>query len=174
MRTARLRTLYLVRHAIAAERGPEWPDDSRRPLTPRGRARMREAIRGLRRLDVRVDVVLTSPFVRAAETAELLLEGLDGPPTLAVTAALAPGQAAGAVAGALEPHASADSIALVGHEPGLGELAAWLLGAPVPLVFKKGGVCRVEVGRLPPDDHARLVWHATPAMLRALGRAGTR
>jgi phosphohistidine phosphatase len=164
------RTLYLVRHAIAAERGPRWPDDSRRPLTHRGRARMRDAIAGLTRLGVRPEVVLTSPLVRAAETAQLLLEGLDPAPSLAVSSALAPGQPSDAVARALDPYGSTTALALVGHEPGLGELAAWLIGATEPLVFKKGGVCRIDVKRLPPAGAGQLMWLATPAMLRGLAR----
>src|SRR4029079_1951160 len=56
--------LYLVRHAIAAERGSEWPDDTKRPLTERGINRFKEVVKGLRRLDITVDEVFTSPLVR--------------------------------------------------------------------------------------------------------------
>ena len=61
--------LYLVRHAIAAERGSEWPDDTKRPLTERGISRFKEAVKGLRHLDVTVDEIFTSPLVRARQTA---------------------------------------------------------------------------------------------------------
>lgn len=166
--TPRLRSLYLVRHAIAAERGPAWPDDALRPLTHKGKARMRQVVAGLAALGVRVDQVITSPLTRAAETAELLVEGLQPTPTLAVTTALAPGQPLEALLRALEPYDRADAIALVGHEPDLGEVAASLLGAQEPLPFKKGGVCRLDFVRLPPHGHVRLVWHATPRMLRGL------
>lgn len=160
------RSLYLVRHAIAEERGPEWPDDSRRPLTHKGKARMRDGITGLVALGAQIDVVLTSPLVRAAETAQLIIEGVKPTPALTVTTALAPGQPAEALARALTPHARAGGIALVGHEPDLGELAAWLIGARTPIPFKKGGVCRIDIGRLPPDGTGQLIWHAMPKMLR--------
>jgi phosphohistidine phosphatase len=59
--------LYLIRHAIAEERGDKWPDDAKRPLTLEGTARMRKAAKGLVRLGVKFDVVLTSPLVRARQ-----------------------------------------------------------------------------------------------------------
>ncbi|HET9361040.1 MAG TPA: phosphoglycerate mutase family protein, partial [Vicinamibacterales bacterium] len=69
--------LYLVRHAIAAERGEAWPDDDTRPLTERGIARFKEGVAGLGRLDAVIDEILTSPLVRARQTADLLSAGLD-------------------------------------------------------------------------------------------------
>jgi phosphohistidine phosphatase len=160
--------LYLVRHAIAAERGPKWPDDAKRPLTHKGAARMRQVVRGLRALGVEVDLVLTSPLVRARQTAEILVDGLGSAPRLEVTAALAPDEVPAAVAAVLGRHASASRIALVGHEPAIGALAAWLIGAREPVLFKKGGVCRIDVPTLPPGRNGQLVWHAAPKMLRAL------
>jgi phosphohistidine phosphatase len=162
-------TLYLVRHAIAADRGDGWPDDSKRPLTSKGISRMRQIARGLRGLDVTVDLVLTSPLVRAKQTAEVLVDVLKPAPAFAVVAALAPGTAPPHVAEALEPFRKARRLALVGHEPGLGELAAWLIGARAPLPFKKGGVCCIDVPGLPPTGNGQLAWLATPRMLRALG-----
>jgi phosphohistidine phosphatase len=161
--------LYLVRHAIAAERGREWPDDSQRPLIAKGKTRMRQVVRGLSELGIRVDVVLTSPFVRAVQTAELVAAGLTPRPSIVETPALTPDEAPASVARALEPYRRSQAIALVGHEPGIGRLAAWLISAADPIEFKKGGVCCIECPVLPPDGHGRLIWHATPAMLRALG-----
>ncbi len=163
-------SLYLVRHAIAAERGRQWPDDAKRPLTHKGAARMRQIVLGLRDLGVEFDLVLTSPLVRARQTAELLIAGVRSKPTLEVTEALAPGEPPVKVAAMLAKHSGRCSIALVGHEPGLGELAAWLVGAPEPFVMKKGGVCRVDVSALPPARHGQVIWLATPKMLRALGK----
>ena len=162
--------LYLVRHAIAAERGRQWPDDRKRPLTSKGRTRMRVAVRGLAKLDVHLDVVLTSPLVRAVQTAELLVAGLAPKPVLTETVALEPEAPPTAVASALRLHRRAKAIALVGHEPGLGLLAEWLLGAGKPVEFKKGAICCVECASQPAEGCARLIWHATPSMLRALAR----
>lgn len=163
------RTLFLVRHAIAAARGDKWPDDAERPLTHEGAARMRVAVKGLRALGVDVDVIVTSPLLRAVGTADLLARGLVEPPKIVATPALAPGSSPAAVAAALEPYGKARAVAVVGHEPGLGELAAWLIGARQPLPFKKGGVARIDVAEWPVTARqGTLVWFATPKMLRAL------
>ena len=160
--------LYLVRHAIAADRGSEWPDDTKRPLTERGMARFKEVVKGLHKLDVAIDEIFTSPLVRAKQTAELLADGLEGKPAVKVLEALAPGHTSASVMSNLAKVAKRRRIALVGHEPELGELAAYLIGAGRALPFKKGGVCRVDVGSLTSRRAAGLVWFAAPAILRRL------
>src|SRR5438046_7785006 len=82
--------LYLVRHGLAQERGDMWPDDSKRPLTEEGMSGMQKATRGLARLGVSLDVVLTSPLVRARQTAEIVAGGLDPRPPLVNVESLAP------------------------------------------------------------------------------------
>ena len=161
-------SLYLVRHGIAAARGPSWPDDTKRPLTPKGTTRVRQIARGLQRLDVDIDVVLTSPLVRAKQTAELLADGLKPSPTLHVTSALSPGVGPAALVEALQSYRKARGVALVGHEPDLGEFAAWLTGAEAPLPFKKGGICRIDIPSAHGHGSGQIVWFATPRMLRAL------
>lgn len=162
------RTLYLVRHAIAAERAAKYPDDTKRPLTHEGVARMRQVVRGFRTLDPGIDLILTSPLVRARHTAEILMTGLSPTPAIDVIEALAPGHAPADVAAALAPQPGARIVALVGHEPDLGMLGAWLIGAQAPLVFKKGAIARIDVAGFPPARDGQLVWLATPKMLRAL------
>lgn len=161
-------TLYLVRHAIAFERDERWPDDSKRPLTHKGTARMREVVEGLRELNVGLDLVITSPLVRAKQTADVLLAGWSDPPALAVSDSLGPSGSPAAVAEVLSSHTKLKSIALVGHEPGLGDLGAWLIGAKAPLAFKKGGVACIEMPTLPVVGPGQLIWLATPRMLRGL------
>jgi phosphohistidine phosphatase len=160
--------LYLVRHAIAAERGPDYPRDDERPLTSRGRSRMKAVVRGWRTLEPNLEVILTSPLVRAESTAEIVRKGLGGGIRVERSATLAPGHQPPAVASVLSRFKRAKAIALVGHEPDLGALAAWLIGAHEPIPFKKGGIARIDVPRLPPDQTGQLVWMATPKMLRAL------
>ena len=80
--------LYLVRHGLAEERGDAWPDDTKRPLTDEGISRMRKGARGLARLGLSVEVVLTSPLVRARQTAEILAAALDPRPSLVKTAGI--------------------------------------------------------------------------------------
>ena len=163
-------TLYLVRHAIAAERGEDWPDDDKRPLTARGVARFKEAASGLSRLDVAVDEIFTSPLVRAKQTAEILAGQLPGKASVKVLDALSPGHAPGSVLAQLARTARRRRIALVGHEPGLGELAAHLIGAGRALEFKKGGVCRIDVESLSSRRAGALNWFVTPKVLRGLSK----
>jgi len=165
-------SLFLVRHAIAMERGDEWPDDSQRPLTHDGAARMRRAVKGLATLNFTLDIVLTSPLVRAVQTAEILARGWSPHPEVVTFPALDIGVSIPRLIEGLAPYGKASGVALVGHEPGIGELAAWLTGARVPLPFKKGAVCRIDVPAWPPTRQGALIWFATPKMLRALSGAG--
>jgi len=158
--------LYLVRHAIAADRGSEWPDDSKRPLTERGMNRFKDAVKGLRRLDVALDEIFTSPLVRARQTAEILAAGVEGKPSVKVLDALAPGHTPASVMTQLARVAKRRRIAIVGHEPELGELAAHLIGAGRALAFKKGGVCRIDLGSLSSKRAASLSWFLPPTVLR--------
>jgi phosphohistidine phosphatase len=163
--------LYLIRHGVAADRGDEWPDDAKRPLTESGMSRLRKSARGLVNLGVTFDVVLTSPLVRARQTAEILAGAFDLRPPIVTMEALAPGAPAGghqAVIADLEKQSRRRRIALVGHEPGIGELAARLAGSRRPFVFKKGAICRIDFERLPPVDPGTLRWFLTPKILRGL------
>jgi len=160
--------LYLVRHGLAEERGDAWPDDTKRPLTDEGISRMRKAARGLARLGVSVEVVLTSPLVRARQTAEILAGALDPRPSLVNVDSLAPDGAYAAVVADLEKHARKTRLALVGHEPMIGEFAARILGSRHPIEFKKGAVCRIDIDDLPPAGPGDLRWMLTPKILRAL------
>ncbi|MEQ1731237.1 MAG: phosphohistidine phosphatase SixA, partial [Vicinamibacterales bacterium] len=114
--------LYLIRHAVAEERGPEWPDDAKRPLTEDGIARMRKAAKGLKRLDVRFDVVMASPLVRARQTADVVASVFDEKPPLVLTTSLAPGGRYSDLLADLQKQVRRTRIALVGHEPDLGRL----------------------------------------------------
>ena len=161
--------LYLVRHAIAAERGAEWPDDTKRPLTVRGMARFKDAVRGLHRLDVVIDEIFTSPLMRARQTADLLAAGLASTPVVKTLEALAPDHAPAAVLTALARAARRSRIALVGHEPGLGELAGHLVGTRRAIPFRKGGVARIDLGSISARRIGTLIWLLPPKVLRELG-----
>ena len=160
--------LYLIRHGLAEERGDAWPDDAKRPLTEEGMSRLRRAARALVRLDVTVDVVLTSPLVRARQTAELLAAAFSPHPSLVNVDALAPGGNPPAMAAEIEKHGRRHHILIVGHEPGLGELAGWLVGSRNAIEFKKGGICRIDVEGSTLRGGGALRWMMTPKILRAL------
>jgi phosphohistidine phosphatase len=163
--------LFLVRHAIAAERGPNYPDDRERPLTSEGITRFKHAVEGLKDFDVTLDIVLTSPLVRASHTAELLVAGIGGKPRLEVLEALAPGGRLSQVLDAIAKHGKRlRHIALVGHEPDLGELAARLLRARGTIEFKKGAVCCIELDGAMPNGPGTLRWLLPPRALRKIRR----
>ncbi|MGQ0734734.1 MAG: phosphohistidine phosphatase SixA [Acidobacteriota bacterium] len=163
--------LYLVRHAIAAEGGPNYPDDRKRPLTTEGIARFKQAVEGLKDLDVRLDLVLTSPLVRASHTAELLVAGVAGKPRLETLEALAPGGRMLQVLEAVAKYSKrAKHLAVVGHEPDLGELAARYLRARGAVEFKKGAVCCIELDGALPTGPGTLKWLLPPRALRKMAR----
>ena len=119
-------------------------------------------------MGVSIDVVLTSPLVRARQTADILAGGLDPRPSIVNVDSLAPAGSYAAVLADLEKHSRKCRLAVVGHEPMLGELGARLIGSRHPLEFKKGGVCRIDVEELPPAGPGDLRWMLTPKILRAL------
>ena len=158
--------LYLIRHGIAADRGDEYPDDSKRPLTSGGIARLRKEAKALDALGVTFDHIITSPLVRTRQTADVFAETLKSKPSVSSSDALAPAGTPAAVIQDLAKHARKERVALVGHEPNLGELAARLIGARLPMEFKKGGICRIDFETLPPKGIGQLRWFITPKMLR--------
>jgi phosphohistidine phosphatase len=160
--------IYLIRHGLAEARGEAWPDDTKRPLTERGSAHLRRSARGLARLGVSWDVVLTSPLVRARQTAEMVASVFEPRPHIVAIESLAPGGTYQAVLADLEKQSRRSSIALVGHEPDIGELASRLAGSRQPIAFKKGAVCRIDVDTLPPDGPGTLRWFLTPKIMRTL------
>ena len=162
--------LYLVRHAIAAERGDDWPDDTKRPLTTTGVSRFKEVVEGLVWFGVGIDEIYSSALVRAKQTAELLSAGLGEHPPVRVLDELAPGHEPTRVLAELAKRVKRRRVAVVGHEPDLGELAAALLGAQRPLPFRKGGVCRIDVDRLGASAAGSLIWFLHPKVLRKTGR----
>ncbi|CAA9444630.1 MAG: hypothetical protein AVDCRST_MAG01-01-3964 [uncultured Rubrobacteraceae bacterium] len=163
--------LYLVRHANAHDRDPErWPDDSLRPLTPQGEEDFRRSANGLARLAPRVDVLLSSPFERAWRTAELLAEK-EGWPDPKSWTPLEPTLPPEKAAYALEAYEEADFVAVVGHRPGLHELASYLLTGEADgaeITIKKGGVVCVRFSGPFAPGAGQLRWLATPKILRAM------
>ena len=164
--------LILVRHGPAGSADPErWPDDRKRPLSPRGRRRTSQAARGLARLVPHPDRVWTSSLLRARQTARRVVRALEPRPKVEIVGALAPG---GDILARLAEHAQRmpeGTVVLVGHEPDLGHLAARLIGSDaIALPLKKAGACRIDVAGLPRRGAGTLVWFLSPRILRALGR----
>jgi phosphohistidine phosphatase len=162
--------LCLVRHGIAGERGPLYPDDSKRPLTAAGRERMAEAAAGLREL-FSPDVVFSSPLTRARETAEIVAAAY-GCRDLRFTDALADGDGERLLS-ELAASGAARTMA-VGHEPFMSATLSWLLtGDPERMAseFKKGAAALVECAGPVIPGRCSLAWLIQPAGLRAIGHA---
>ena len=162
--------LYLIRHGIAAERGENYPDDTKRPLTAEGIQKLRREGKALVSLDVSFDVILTSPLVRTRQTAETIASVFRTAPPIINVQALAPGGTHNAIVDELSRQHRRHHIAIVGHEPGIGELAARLMGLRRALDFKKGAICRIDVAALPPAGPGQLRWFLTPRILRKIGK----
>jgi len=162
--------LYLIRHGIAEERGDAWPDDNKRPLSEEGMNRLRKSIRGLARAGIWFDVILTSPLVRTRQTADIVASVFEPRPHIVAIESLAPNGSYQGVLNDLEKQTRRKKIALVGHEPSIGELAARLAGSRHALEFRKGAVCRVDVESLPPGGPGTLRWFLTPRLMRSLKR----
>lgn len=160
--------IYLIRHATAEERGEQWPDDAKRPLTASGSKRMRSAAKGLAKSGVELDVILTSPLVRAKQTAEIVAATQRLAPPIVSIGALAPGGRYGDLMAELKKYARRERLALVGHEPDIGALAGRLAGLRRSIEFKKGAVCRIDVESIPPSARGVLRWLVPPSMLRAM------
>ena len=162
--------LYLIRHGLAAERGESYPDDTKRPLTSEGIQKLRREGKALIALDVTFDIILTSPLVRTRQTAETLASVFKTAPPIVNVQALAPGGTHNAIVDELTRQHRRRHIAIVGHEPGIGELAARLMGLRRALDFKKGAICRIDVAALPPAGPGQLRWFLTPRILRKIGK----
>jgi phosphohistidine phosphatase len=162
--------LYLIRHGVAAERGENYPDDAKRPLTSEGMQKLRKEAKALVALDVTFDVILTSPLVRTRQTAEIVAAAFRNAPPIVNMPSLAPGSSHNALIEELSKQHRRHRIALVGHEPGIGELAGRLIGLRRPLEFKKGAVCRIDVAALPPTGPGQLRWFLTPRIMRKVGK----
>jgi len=164
--------LYVVRHAIA-EDAPAGGDDAARKLTPEGRRKMAGVARGLRALRVAPDVVLTSPLVRAVETARIVVGALRDAPEPRELDGLASDVAAADTLKALRPFARSKHVMIVGHEPNLSNVIALLLtGAPdgATIDMKKGGCAALEVTAFAPRGGATLLWLLPPRVLRRVRR----
>ena len=165
--------LYIVRHAIAVERGtPGYEDDSARPLTENGRKKMKKIARGLNRLGIELDVILTSPYVRARDTAKILAERFDRMDQVFFSDNLIPPGNFEALVFEIHEKYDLANVALVGHEPMLSSLISWLTtgDTDVRITLKKGGVAYLKSDTLYQDGRASLEWLLTPSLMVELSK----
>jgi phosphohistidine phosphatase len=158
--------LLLVRHAIAVPRGTPGMPDEKRPLTPEGEARFRETAAGLARLLDPPDVLFTSPWLRARQTAAIAAAAWQRvEPKTSEAFAGGSFEDQAAVLDAIRPRDAL--VAVVGHEPFLSELLARILRVRQAerLEFKKGGAALVDVPG-PIAEGGSLLWFAPPKLLQ--------
>lgn len=164
--------LYVIRHAIAVDPGTSgYEEDSQRPLTDKGRKKMEAIAAGLVALEVKLDMILASPYRRARETAEILAGVYRMKDKLALSENLKPMSAIDALITEINEKYSVDSLAVVGHEPFLSELISTLLAGNTSLMvnMKKGGVCCLTLDNLLHERPAVLEWLLAPTQLAKLG-----
>ncbi len=159
--------LLILRHATAAPADPPTVVDEDRPLTGRGRTRFKKAARGLAEVMGAPDLLLTSPLLRARETAKIAGKAWKLTPT---EEPLLAGGSPEDLLAAVAAHPEDSVVALVGHEPDMSRLLSHVVGGiGERMPFKKGGAALVEL-----DGGAagsgRLIWFMPPRLLRALGK----
>jgi phosphohistidine phosphatase len=144
--------LFILRHGLAVEPGTHrLSSDADRPLTPKGRRKVSEVARAIKAMEVSFDLILTSPYVRARQTAEIVADELHARKQLELADELKPG---GSMEKLIERVGSADGsperLLLVGHEPYLSSLISLLVfgetGASITM--KKAGLCKLSAERL--------------------------
>jgi len=164
--------LYFVRHAIAVDRSyPAVQTDAERWLTEDGIQKMERAAKGLKAAIPYLDLIFSSPYVRARQTAEIIARQYEEENIITETPELEPGADFRGLAPLMSQQAADARIALVGHEPDLSEWISWLVtGSPdAEIQMKKGAACRVDVSGKPVKGAGVLVWLLQPAQLRRLG-----
>ena len=164
--------VYLVRHGIAEEQSASGADEDRK-LTTEGRERVKLIAAGLALLGVQPDVIYASPLPRAAETGRLIAAKLKPEPKFEIArrlqVATAGGYSARSLLRDLDPEKYAQ-VMIVGHEPSLSAMIGDLAGNGTAIVFKKGGVARIDLGGA--EEQGQLIWMLAPKVLAALGGKG--
>jgi phosphohistidine phosphatase len=166
-------TLYVLRHGIAVNRGdPAYPLDSDRPLTIKGIRRLRRISDGMRRMRVGFDLILSSPYRRALETAFVIAREYEAGQSVQTTQALKPEVLPEEVMRTLvDKFSTCGRLLLVGHEPQLSALISTLTSgsAGARPLLKKGGLCKLQIDRLQAEGKcAQLVWLLTPKQLMSM------
>ena len=164
--------VLVIRHAIAEDREEfkrTGESDDLRPLTPKGRQKMKAGARALRRVVPKIDLLAVSPLVRATQTADILREAYRSLEATPVRH-LKPDGSVQSLLKWIQKRKGEATVALVGHEPQLGLFTSWLLTGLQKsfFEFKKGGACLLELDSTMRPGRAKLLWSLSPSQLRAL------
>jgi phosphohistidine phosphatase len=161
--------LFILRHGLAVEPGSAgFANDSDRPLTPKGERKLWKIAQAMEDLDLSFDWILSSPYLRARQTAEIVAEGLDLRKKLELCEPLTP---AGSVKKLIQQidqrRPRPIDVLLVGHEPYLSELVSLLIcgNTEAAVLMKKGGLCKLSIESLQHGQCATLEWLLTPKQM---------
>ena len=160
--------IYILRHGIAVERGtPGYKRDSDRPLTKEGEEKMHQIADAMLGMELKFDLILSSPYVRAGQTARIVAGELDEEVTF--TDSLEPDGSALDLIAEINDE-KPQRVLLVGHEPDLSRLISVLVtgGTEAAIELKKGSLCKLTSGKLTFGQCATLYWLLTPKHLRSL------
>ena len=156
--------VYILRHGIAEE-GAAGGRDADRALTGEGRKRLREVLRVAEKADVLPNLIITSPFVRAVQTAEEAMDVLGYAEDLVRTEALVPTSDPFLVWDEVRAQQGIGQVMLVGHEPLLSRVIGFLLNSPSLMVdVKKGSLTRIDVDTFGAQPHGVLRWMLVPKL----------
>ena len=167
--------LYLMRHVEAEDLGSEGATrDANRPLTEKGQRQARRVGKMLKHLDVSFDLAFTSPFARARETAELVLEAMASDLKAKSLNELTPNSKDDAMWQAIA-RADGSSVLVVGHLPSIGSLAGSLLGSlsEQPLRFHKGSLAVLRCDKGDRKPRVSLEWMLSPSVMKRLATRRT-
>ena len=162
------RKLFLLRHGIAAVKGAAYPDDRLRPLTRKGMREIERAAQGMKALGMKFDLILTSPYGRARQTAEIVARGLGLRKKIKLSSALRSEAKPGEILRELKTkYGKYKRLLLVGHEPFLSRLISILISGKdgCSLDFKKGSLCKLNANLPLRPQSATLKWLLTPKQL---------
>jgi phosphohistidine phosphatase len=155
--------LYFLRHGLALDRQDWREDDSKRPLTEEGMDRLKRTAATIAALGLELDVILTSPLVRAHQSAEIVATALQGKNKVLTDKRLGPGFDKNQLASILRDHPGAESLMLVGHEPGLSTTVSEVIGGG-RIEIKKGGLACIKLIE-PHGLRGELLWLIPPRLL---------
>lgn len=164
--------LYILRHGLAGVRSAAFPGgDSLRPLTVEGAEKMRRAARGMKAMELSFDLILSSPYTRAKQTAEIVANIFGLEKKLEFSPALAAdGNPKDLVEELRRRQGKRKRVVLVGHEPYLGRLISLLVSGStsLPITLKKGGLCKLSIDTMRYGRCANLEWLLTPRQMRRM------
>jgi phosphohistidine phosphatase len=164
--------LYLMRHGEALSTAQWGGLETERPLTEVGRRDLRQVAAGIAALDIRFDLVASSSYARAVETAEIVALVLGHKDPIETSDRFIPGATTDAVLGFIQRFAKKEHVLLVGHAPDVGKIALDLIGwrAKREFFFPTGSICCIDLVGAPPEPYGQLAWFLPAALLATIGK----